>query len=128
MSRPFASHLLGLGNLVAGALLVWGRSWLMPGLDGIASPAATLMACSLGLMLWAVAAGAWLMPASASRGYLAIFGVALKGVAALIWAWTAVQTGVTALWVGAGLDLALAVAIAASLRYPRDAARRLNSQ
>lgn len=128
MSRPFASHLLGLGNLVAGALLVWGRSWLMPGLDGTTSPAAALLATSLGLALGAIAAGAWLMPTSASRVYLSIFGVVLKGLGAVTWAVAATQTDVPALWVGAGLDLALAVAIATSLRYPRDTVRRWNSQ
>ena len=116
MSPRTIAHLLGLCNLVAGALLVFGRQLVMPGLTGAATPAAQLLAASLGVVLAAIAIGAWLLPATALRPYLWVFGVAVKGVAALLWGMAALTTGAGSLWTGACFDAALALVIALALR------------
>jgi hypothetical protein len=116
MAPRLAAHLLGLCNLVAGALVASAPVILMPGLDGLDLPGARLLGVSLGIMLSAVGIAAWLIPADARRTYLWIFGVAVKVAGAVVWATVAAQTGVTMLAAGAGFDLAVALAIAGSLR------------
>src|SRR6188474_52079 len=105
MAPRLAAHLLGLCNVVAGALVACAPAILMPGLDGLGSAGTRLLGSSLGLVLAAVGIGAWLMPADARRSYLWIFGVAVKVVAAAVWGTTAISTGVTMLAVGAAFDL-----------------------
>ena len=79
MAPRLAAHLLGLCNVVAGALVACAPAILMPGLDGLGSPGARLLGVSLGVVLAAVGIGAWLMPADARRMYLWIFGVGRQG-------------------------------------------------
>ena len=119
MAPRLAAHLLGLCNVVAGALVACAPGILMPGLDGLGSAGARLLGISLGVVLAAVGIGAWLMPADARRMYLWIFGVAVKIVAAAVWGATAMTTGVTVLAAGAAFDLAVALAIASMLRTAR---------
>ena len=119
MAPRLAAHLLGLCNVVAGALVACAPVILMPGLDGLGSAGTRLLGSSLGIVLAAVGIGAWLMPADARRIYLWIFGVAVKGVAAAVWGAAAMTTGVTMLAAGAALDLAVALVIASMLRSAR---------
>ena len=119
MAPRLAAHLLGLCNVVAGALVAYAPVILIPGLEGLGSPGARLLGVSLGIVLAAVGIGAWLMPADARRMYLWIFGVAVKVVAAAVWGTTAISTGVTMLAVGAAFDLAVALVIASMLRSAR---------
>ena len=119
MAPRLAAHLLGLCNVVAGALVALAPVLLMPGLDGLGSPAARLLGASLGVVLAAVGIGAWLVHAEARRGYLWIFGVGVKVVAAIIWAGAAMTTGVLVLAAGAVFDLAIAIAIAGLLTTAR---------
>ena len=119
MAPRLAAHLLGLCNVVAGALVACAPMFLMPGLEGSTSPGSRLLGMSLGVVLAAVGVGAWLMPADARRVYLWIFGVAVKVVAAAIWGAAAMTTGVALLAVAAVLDLAVALAIAGMLTTTR---------
>jgi hypothetical protein len=112
--RPLV-HLLGLCNLVAGALLAFDAALVAP-VDGAGTPAARLLGASGGALLAAIAVGAWRMPQDAVRPYLWTFGVGVKLAAAAVWAAAAVVTAVPALLLGASLDLGIAVAIAAGLR------------
>ena len=119
MAPRLAVHLLGLCNIVAGALVACAPVLLMPGLQGLTSPAARLLGMSLGIVLAAVGIGAWLMPATANRTYLWIFGVLVKVIAAGAWGATAMTTGATMLAAGALIDIAAAIAIAGLLRTAR---------
>ena len=119
MAPRLAAHLLGLCNLVAGALVAFGPVILMAGLDGLGSPGTRLLGMSLGVLLAAVGIGAWLMPADARRVYLWIFGVGVKTVGAAVWCVTAMTTGVAMLAAGAVLDLVVALAIAGLLKTTR---------
>ena len=119
MAPRLATHLLGLCNLVAGALVACAPVYLIPGLDGLDSPGARLLGVSLGVVLAAVGIGAWLMPGDGRRAYLWIFGVAVKVAGAAVWGTAAMMTGVTMLAAGAAFDLAVAVAIAGLLRATR---------
>jgi hypothetical protein len=115
MTPRHAVLLLGLCNLVAGALVAWAPALLMPGADGLGSTATRLCAGSLGIMLAGAGIGGLLMPDPAVRTYLWVFGVSVKVAATLAWATIAVQSGIAMLWAGAALDLAVAMAIAATL-------------
>ena len=119
MSPRLAAHLLGLCNVVAGALVVWAPAMLMPGVGGLGSPAAGLLGASLGVLLTAVGIGAWIVPVEARRTYLWMFGVGVKVVAAIIWAAAAMTTGVMMLAAGAVVDLAIASAITGLLTTSR---------
>lgn len=105
---------LGLCNVVAGALLV-GAPTLVAPIEGVHSPAATLAARSAAALLVAIAIGAWRMPAEARAPYLWIFGVGVKLAAGVIWAGMAISTGVRQVWLGAGLDVGVAALIAIGL-------------
>lgn len=113
MSPRFLLRILGLCNVVAGALLVFAPALVGP-VAGVDSPAATLARRSAAALLIAVAVGAWSMPAGAATRYLWIFGVGVKLAAAVIWATAAVASG-PQVWMSAGVDLALAVLIASGL-------------
>jgi hypothetical protein len=115
MPPRWAIHTLGLCNVVAGALVALVPSVFMPGADGIDTISSRLLGASLGVVLVAVGAGAWLLPSTAVGVYLWLFGVGVKVVAAALWGWAARQSGVGMLWVGAALDLAVALAIAGGL-------------
>jgi hypothetical protein len=123
---------LGLCNVVAGALLVSAPSLLLGTLEGSQTSSARLLGGCAGVLLTAIGVGALRMPTEALRSYLWIFGVGVKGVAALLWAVTALQTGAAGLWFGAAADGALALAIAGGLwrnagshaRSPHDAPSR----
>ncbi len=112
--RPLV-HLLGLCNVLAGALLVLAPSSAVP-LAGATSPAARVFAGSAAAMLLSVAVAGWLLPATATRTYLWIFGVGVKVAGAVTWSAAAGFTGVPGLWAGALFDLAVAVAIGVGLR------------
>jgi hypothetical protein len=114
------AHLLGLCNLVAGALLSWRPELLLAGVDGVHTAAARLLGASAAVFLVGVAAGAWWLPAAARRPYLWIFGVTVKAVAALVWATAAIATGASSAWTGAAFDGALALVIAAGLSLRAD--------
>jgi hypothetical protein len=75
-----------------------------------------LLARSLGIVLAAIGAGAWLVPPAATRTYLWIFGVVVKGVGAALWAWTGAATGAPALWTGAAFDALIAIVMTLGLR------------
>jgi hypothetical protein len=109
---------LGLCNVVAGALLVSAPSLLLGSLEGSHTPSASLLRGCIGVLLVAIGVGALRMPPEALRSYLWIFGVAVKVVAAMLWSLTALQTGVDGLWIGAAADGALALVIAAGLWRP----------
>ncbi|AMY12203.1 hypothetical protein LuPra_05476 [Luteitalea pratensis] len=119
MAPRLATHLLGLCNVVAGALVACAPVILMPGLNGLDSPGARLLGVSLGVVLVSVGIGAWLIPADGRRVYLWIFGVAVKVVASAVWGAAALTTGVAMLAAGAALDLAVALAIAGMLSNTR---------
>ena len=119
MAPRLAAHLLGLCNVVAGALVACAPELLMPGLDGLGSPAARLLGASLGVVLAAVGVGAWVVPAEARSSYLWIFGVGVKVVAAAVWAGAAMTTGVAMLGAGSVFDLAVAIAVAGLLTRVR---------
>ena len=111
--RPLV-HVLGLCNVVAGALLAFGPSLVAP-LDGVHAPAARLFAASGGLLLVTIAIGAWRMPPAGLRSYLWLFGVGVKVAAALVWGAAASLAAVPTLWSGALLDLGVAAIIAIGL-------------
>jgi hypothetical protein len=115
MSPRFAVHILGLCNLVAGALVAWAPSALMPGLGGLDTSGARLLGASLGVMLAGAGAGAWVMPPAAVPPYLWLFGVGVKLVGAVLWGWKAQQSGVAMLWAGAALDVFVALVISGIL-------------
>jgi hypothetical protein len=115
MTPRHAVLLLGLCNLVAGALVAWAPALLMPGADGLGSTAARVFAGSLGIMLAGAGIGGFLMPDPAVRAYLWVFGVCVKVAATLAWATVAMQSGIAMLWAGAALDRAVALLIAAIL-------------
>lgn len=117
MTPRHAVLLLGLCNLVAGALVAWAPGLLMPGADGLGSTGARVLGGSLGIVLAGSGIGAGLMPAPAIRPYLWVFGVGVKVVAAAVWGTIAAQSGIAMLWAGAALDLAVATAIAAILTH-----------
>jgi len=119
MAPRLATHLLGLCNLVAGALVACAPALLLRGLDGLDSPGSRLLAVSLGVVLAAVGIGAWLIPAEGRRTYLWIFGVAVKIAGAALWVIAAAMTGATALAMGAVFDVAVATAVAVLLRAAR---------
>lgn len=119
MAPRLATHLLGLCNLVAGALVACAPMLLMPGLQGLDSAGARLLGVSLGVVLAAVGIGAWLMPAEGRRVYLWIFGVAVKVVGAAVWGLAATMTGVASPATGAVFDLAVALVIVGALRSTR---------
>jgi hypothetical protein len=121
MAPRLATHLLGLCNLVAGALVACTPALLMPGLQGLDSPGSRVLGVSLGVVLAAVGVGAWLMPSDGRRAYLWIFGVAVKVAGAAVWGLAAMTTGVTTLAMGAAFDLVVAAAIAVLLRTMRQA-------
>ncbi|BCS35207.1 hypothetical protein TBR22_A44340 [Luteitalea sp. TBR-22] len=108
-------HVLGLCNVVAGALVAFGPGLLMPGADGLGTTAARVFGGSLGAFLAGSAVGAWLMPSGARRPYLWVFGVGVKVVAAALWGTLAVSSGITQLWSGAVVDLAVAALVTTSL-------------
>lgn len=114
MSPRLLVRILGLCNIVAGALLVFAPTHIAP-VEGMYSAAATLTARSAAVLLIAVAVGATCMPSNAVRPYLWIFGVGVKLVGAILWAAAAAQTGTGPLWVGAAIDAALAAVIALGL-------------
>lgn len=114
MSPRLLLKILGLCNVVAGALLVFAPALIAP-VDGVHSAAATLALRSAAALLIAVAIGAWCMPDDAVRSYLWIFGVGVKVAGAVLWAAAAAQPGVGALWVGAVVDAVLAAVIAIGL-------------
>lgn len=114
MAPRMLVHVLGLCNVVAGALLAFAPALIAP-VEGVHSPAATLALRSAASLLLAVAVGAWAMPPNAARRYLWIFGVVIKSVAALVWAATAFETGVPGTWVAPALDLPIAAVIAVGL-------------
>jgi len=120
--RP-AVYLLGLCNLVAGALVAFAPGALMPGVEGLGSPSTRLLGVSLGILLVAVGAGAVIMPPVARRAYLWLFGVGVKVVAAAMWGAIAVTSGATTLAAAAAGDLLVAMAIVGLLRTapPTDA-------
>ena len=109
-----AVHLLGLCNLVAGALLALAPSLLLP-IEGVHSAAASILARALAVVLAAVGLAGWVLPESALRAYLWVFGVGVKGLGAVLWGLTAWTSGVTAIGGGAAFDAALAMLIAWSL-------------
>ncbi|HTV02050.1 MAG TPA: hypothetical protein VMF13_15990 [Luteitalea sp.] len=113
------AHLLGLCNLVAGAFLLFRPDVLLAGVDGAQTVAARLLSACAAVFLLGVAAGAWCLPAPATRAYLWIFGVAVKLAGALAWGAAAVETGAGTLWAGAVLDAMIAIAIATALSLPR---------
>ena len=115
MAPRSLAYVLGLCNLVAGALLMSRPRLLLGDLAGTRTPAAELLLGCLGLVLIAVGSGAMRMPSNALPTYLWIFGVAVKVVAALLWSLTALETGTGALWMGAGGDAAIALVIAVGL-------------
>lgn len=114
MSPGLLVRVLGLCNVVAGALLACAPTFVAP-LEGIHSPAATLATRSTAALLLAIAIGAWSMPPAAVRRYLWIFGVGVKGAGVIIWAAAALATGVPHVWLGAVLDLAVAALIVLGL-------------
>lgn len=115
MPPRWAVHTLGLCNVIAGALVVLAPSLLMPGLDGNDTTTARLLSASLGMLVAAVGAGAWLMPAAAVRAYLWLFGVGVKLLTSVLWGCFASHSGVGMLWAGAMSDLAVALVIASGL-------------
>ena len=114
------AHLLGLCNLVAGALLLFRPDVLLAGVHGAQTVAARLLSGAAAVFLLGVAGGAWCLPATATRPYLWIFGVAVKFAGALAWGAAAAETGATALWSGAAFDAALVIVTALSLRRKGD--------
>lgn len=110
--------ILGLCNLVAGALLVFAPAAVAP-LAGVDAPAAQLARHSTAALLVAIAIGAWRMPAEAAVPYLWVFGVFVKIVAVGIWAAAALSTGVATLWVGVGVDALIAAVVSAALLLRR---------
>ncbi len=119
MSPRLALYVLGLGNLVAGALVALAPAVVLSAADGRHSTSARLLGGSLAVMLVAVGSAGWLLPPEARRAYLWIFGVAVKAAAALLWGATALATGLIMLAAGAVADLAVALAIAGILRASR---------
>ena len=115
------AHLLGLCNLVAGALLLFRPEVLLAGVDGAQTDAARLLSACAAAFLLGVAVGAWWLPATALRPYLWIFGVAVKLAAALAWAAAAVETGTSTLWSGAAFDAVIAIVIGTALSLRRTA-------
>jgi hypothetical protein len=110
---------LGLCNVVAGALVAFALPQLMPGADGLGSTAARVLGGSLSAFLVGTALGAWLMPPEGQRPYLWVFGVAVKIAAGLLWGSIAVSSGIGQMWVGALLDLGIAgVVVVSLLRAP----------
>ena len=109
-----AVHLLGLCNLVAGALLALAPSLLLP-IEGVQSAAGTLLARALAVVLVAVGIAGWMLPENALRAYLWVFGVGVKGLGAGLWGLSAWTSGVSAIGVGAAFDATLAILIAWSL-------------
>ena len=114
-----ALHLLGLSNLVAGALVALAPPLVLASADGVHSTSARLFGGSLAIMLVAAGSAGWFVPPAARRPHLWIFGVAVKLAAALLWGWTAVATGLSTLAAGAAADLVDAVTIAGILRASR---------
>ena len=115
MAPRFLVHLLGLCNVVAGALLFFSPARLVP-LPGANTDAATLLARSQGVVLAAIGVGAWLTPRAATRGYLWIFGVAVKALGAALWTWAAIASAAPGLWTGASLDALVAMVVTIGLR------------
>lgn len=118
MAPRTAVHLLGLCNLVAGALLLVAPALVLP-LDGVGSPAGIILTRGLGIVLVAVGVTGWVIPNDAVRPFLWIFGVGVKGLGGALWGATAWMTGVGAIGAGAAVDAALAAVIAWSLRSGR---------
>lgn len=112
MAPRWAVHVLGLGNVVAGALLASGL--VLPA-GSLARDDTRLLAHSAGLALAAVGAGAWIMPGPARPAYLWVFGVALKAAGALLWGASGLRTGHAAMSAGAAADALVAVVVAAGL-------------
>lgn len=119
MSPHAAVHLLGLSNLVAGALVVLAAPVVLASAEGVHSTSARLLGGSLAIMLVAAGSAGWFMPPAARRPHLWVFGVVVKVAAASLWGWTALDTGLPVLAAGAAADLAVAVAIAGVLRASR---------
>jgi hypothetical protein len=119
MAPQPAVFLLGLCNLVAGALFVFAPGVLMSSVDGRGSASTRLLGLSLGLLLVAVGGGAALMPPAARRTYLWLFGVAVKVMAAAVWGAIAIASGTTTLAAAAAGDLLVALTIACLLRASR---------
>jgi hypothetical protein len=113
-----AVHLLGLCNLVAGALLASAPTLLLP-IDGVQSAAGNVLARGLAVVLVAIGIAGWALPDAAVRTYLWVFGVGVKGLGAALWAITAWTSGVAAIGVGAAVDGVLALLIAWSLSSGR---------
>jgi hypothetical protein len=120
MSPRLLVRILGLCNVVAGALLMFAPRHIAP-VDGMHTTAATLMARSAAVLLIAVAIGARWMPGDAARPYLWTFGVGVKLAGAIIWAAAAVETGVAPLWTGAAVDAGVAAVVALGLLQRADA-------
>ncbi len=118
MAPRWAVHLLGLGNLVAGAFLASGV------IPPTASGESRLLAHSAALFLTAIGIGAWVMPAAAQPRYLWTFGVALKAAGALLWGVTAWETGIAWPVAGAAADAVIAFGIGAGLTAGRQTHRR----
>ena len=100
MTPRHAVLLLGLCNLVAGALVAWVPALLMPGADGLGSTSARVLGSSLGIVLAGSGIGAGLMPEPAVRSYLWVFGVVVKVAGAAAWGTIAAQSGIAMLWGG----------------------------
>ncbi len=114
MPPRLLAHILGLCNLGAGALLVSDPHLVVP-LDGVHSPAASLLGRAAGTLLVAIAAGAWWLPRTAMSAYLWLFGVGAKIAGVVLWASAALSFGSPALWLGAGVDLIVAVIVTVGL-------------
>ncbi len=119
MSPQPALLLLGLSNLVAGALVALAPPVVLASADGVHSTSARLLGGSLAIMLVAAGSAGWFVPPAARRAHLWIFGVVVKVAAALLWGWTALAAGLSMLAAAAAADLAVAVAIAGMLRASR---------
>ena len=111
-------HLVGLCNLVAGALLACRPTLVLP-LDGVQSPAGVVLTRGLAVVLVAIAVAGWSIPDNALRAFLWIFGVGVKGLGAALWGVTAATTGAGVIGAGASMDAAVAVLIAWTLTSGR---------
>lgn len=111
MTPRLVASILGLCNVVAGALVTFALPQLMPGADGLGSTAARVLGGSLAAFLVGSGLGAWLMPAEGRRPYLWVFGVAIKIAAGVLWGSSAVSSGIPQLWIGAAVDLAVAAVV-----------------
>lgn len=118
MPPRLLAYVLGLCNLGAGALLISGPQLAVP-LDGAQSPAASLLGRAAGTLLVAIAAGAWWLPRNALSSYLWLFGVGAKIAGVVLWASAALSFESPALWLGAGVDLVVAVMVTTGLLRAR---------